>query len=157
MNSGEYKLRSGVVVLVAMLVAAFSANALGTSPALQTEAPAADFITPAELKAKIAKNAKVTIVDVRATSGLLNDDNKIKGAIYVKLRRLKSRLAFPPLRDVPRDQEVVTYCACPNDESAIHAAQVLSAAGFKHTRVLKGGWTAWRKNNGPVESLAGGL
>ena len=118
---------------------------------------ATEFITAEELKAKLAKNEPVTIIDVRGASGLLNGDNKIKGAVYVKLRRLKYRLAFPPLRDVPRTQEAVTYCACPNDESSVRAAQVLIAAGFKRTRVLKGGWVAWKKANGQVEPMARGM
>jgi rhodanese-related sulfurtransferase len=115
------------------------------------------FITADELKGKLAKNEPVVIIDVRATSGLLDSDNKIKGAIHVKLRRLKSRLSFPPLKDVPRNREVVTYCACPNDESAMRAAQVLSETGFSRVRVLKGGWVTWKKINGQVEPMARGI
>jgi rhodanese-related sulfurtransferase len=116
-----------------------------------------EFITADELKAKLAKNEPVTIIDVRGASGLLADDNKIKGAVYVKLRRLKFRLGFPPLKDVPRNREVVTYCACPNDESSVRAAQVLREAGFKYVRVLKGGWVVWQKANGQVEPMARGM
>jgi rhodanese-related sulfurtransferase len=117
---------------------------------------ATEFITADELKAKLAKNEPVTIIDVRGASGLSDNADKIKGAVYVKLRRLKYRLAFLPLRDVPRTQEVVTYCACPNDESSVRAAQVLMEAGFKRARVLKGGWVAWKKANGQVEPMARG-
>jgi rhodanese-related sulfurtransferase len=117
---------------------------------------ATEFITADELKAKLAKNEPLTIIDVRGASGLLNDDNRIKGAVYVKLRRLKYRLAFPPLRDVPRNRDVVTYCACPNDESSVRAAQILREAGFKRVRVLKGGWVVWKKANGQVEPMSRG-
>ena len=110
-----------------------------------------------ELKTKLAKNQPVTIIDVRATGGLSSSDSKIKGAIYVKLRRLRSRLAFPPLKGVPRDREIVTYCACPNDESSVYAAQVLLDAGFKRVRALKGGWTGWQKAKGQIESVARGI
>lgn len=130
-------------------VAAFSRGEVAQQSSSETQ-----FIRAEELKAKLARHEPVTIIDVRATSGLLDSDNKIKGAIYVKLRRLKSRLAFQPLRDVPRNREVVTYCACPNDESSVRAAQVLIDAGFKHVRVLKGGWVVWQKIKGPVEPLA---
>ena len=112
------------------------------------------FVTAEELKSKITKNEPVVIIDVRATSGLLEGDNKIKGAVYVKLRRLKARLDLPPLKDVPRNREVVTYCACPNDESSIRAAQVLLDAGFSRVRVLKGGWVSWKKVSGQIEPLA---
>jgi rhodanese-related sulfurtransferase len=78
----------------------------------------------------------------------------MKGAIHFKLRRLKSRLTFPPLKDLPKDREIVTYCACPNDESSIAAAQILLASGFKRVSVLKGGWQGWLRANGPVEPRA---
>ena len=132
-----------------------SSAAHGKSVLIPQAAPQIEFISAAELKAKLAKNQPVTIIDVRATSGLLDSDSKIKGAFHVKLRRLKARLAFPPLKDVPRDREIVTYCACPNDESSIHAAQVLLDAGFKRVRALKGGWTGWKKAKGQIESMAG--
>lgn len=120
------------------------------------KAPDVQYVTADELKAKLAKNQPVTIIDVRGSTGV-EDDNKIKGAVYVKLRKLKSRLGLPPLRDVPRDREVVTYCACPNDEASIRAAQLLTEAGFKRVRVLKGGWVTWKRANGQVEPLAKGM
>lgn len=134
-----------------------SASALSNAVLSQQASPQIDFITAEELKGKLAKNQPITIIDVRATSGLLDSDSKIKGSFHVKLRRLRSRLAFPPLKDVPRDREIVTYCACPNDESSIHAAQVLLDAGFKHVRALKGGWTGWKKAKGQIESMATGM
>jgi len=124
---------------------------------VKQNSPEIQFITADELKGKLAKNEPVVIIDVRATSGLLDSDNKIKGAVHMKLRRLKSRLSFPPLKDVPRNREVVTYCACPNDESAVRAAQVLSETGFTRVRVLKGGWVTWKKINGQVEPMARGI
>jgi len=133
-------------------VAAFARGTVAQQNSSETE-----FITAEELKAKLAKNQPVTIIDVRATSSLLDGGNKIKGAVYVKLRRLKYRLDFPPLRDIPRNREVVTYCACPNDEASVRAAQLFLEAGFKHVRVLKGGWVVWKKANGQVEPMARGM
>jgi rhodanese-related sulfurtransferase len=75
----------------------------------------------------------------------------IKGSIHVKLRRLKYRLGFSPLKDIPKDREVVTYCACPADESALSAAEILMDSGFKKVRALKGGWQEWLKISGQVE------
>jgi rhodanese-related sulfurtransferase len=113
--------------------------------------PQVELISAEELKAKMARNEPVTIIDVRATESYAESDTRIKGAIHVKLRRLKSRLALPPLNKVPRDREIVTYCACPSEESSLAAAQVLLDAGFKRVRALKGGWEEWRKINGQVE------
>jgi rhodanese-related sulfurtransferase len=111
----------------------------------------AEVIAAEELKAKLARNEPVTIVDVRDTHSYVDSSGKIKGSIYVKLRRLRYRLGFAPLKDVPHDSEIVTYCACPNDEASIRAAQILQDAGFTHVRVLKGGWQMWLKINGQVE------
>jgi rhodanese-related sulfurtransferase len=96
----------------------------------------------------------MTIIDVRGSEGYANSHNTMKGAIHFKLRKLKARLAFPPLKDLPKDREIITYCACPNDESSIAAAQILQASGFKRVRVLQGGWQGWLKVNGPVEPRA---
>ena len=132
----------------------YNPTSAGTSLS-QDVASQTSFITAEELKAKLSKNEAVTIIDVRSANGI--DDNKIKGAVYVKLRRLKYRLAFPPLKDVPRNRDVITYCACPNDEASIRAAQVLRESGFTRVHVLKGGWVVWKKANGQIERTARGL
>ena len=110
-----------------------------------------DRISVEELKAKFTANEPVVIIDVRGSESYANSDSKIKGAIHVDVRRLKFRLGFPPLKDVPKDREVVTYCACPSEEASIKAAQVLLENGFKKVRALKGGWQEWQKAAGPTE------
>ena len=116
------------------------------------QTPAAAMITAEELKAKLASNQTVTIIDVRGGEAYSASSNTIKGAIHFKVRKIKSRLKYAPLKDLPKDREIVTYCACPNDESSITAAQVLQASGFKRVRVLQGGWTEWLRAKGPVEA-----
>jgi len=147
------------LVLIACLL--FACNLLvtawnsSTTKALET--PTVQFISADELKTRVAKNQPVTIIDVRATDSFADSERKIKGAIHVKLRRLRYRLSFAPLKGVPRNSEIVTYCACPNDELSIKAAQVLTESGFTHARVLKGGWHEWLKLNGPVEHIPKGM
>jgi rhodanese-related sulfurtransferase len=149
------KLMQRKVILFFLVLTTFStAGALPGNSAFPVKAFEVQFMSAEELKAKIAKNEPLAIIDVRATSGLSNSENKIKGAVYVKLRRLRTRLMLAPLKDVPRNREVVTYCACPNDEASIRAAEVLVAAGFSRVRVLKGGWVTWKKAKGQVEPLA---
>jgi rhodanese-related sulfurtransferase len=113
--------------------------------------PAVDMISADELKAKLAGNQQVTIIDVRSSEAYSSANQTIKGAIHFKTRKLKYRLAYPPLKDIPKDREIVTYCSCPKDEASIAAAQILQAGGFKRVRVLQGGWQEWMKVNGPVE------
>ena len=118
----------------------------------QTKPPETEWITVEELKSKLAKNEAVTIVDLRAGDTFHQSADKIKGAIHMRARRLRYRLGFAPFKGLPRDREIVTYCACSSDEISVRAVQVFREAGFKRVRVLKGGWQAWLKAGGQVES-----
>ena len=105
-----------------------------------------EFITPEELKTRIAKNEPLAILDLRSQSSYEQSDKKITGSLRSRVRKVASRL-----REVPRDREVITYCACPADQAAILAARELLANGFTRVRVLKGGWNAWLQAGGPVQ------
>ncbi|MCI0388802.1 MAG: hypothetical protein MOB07_08565 [Acidobacteria bacterium] len=142
-------------ISVDMAIANVSAGGVQAPDQAKTNQPKPseiERITAEELKAKLAKNEPVMIIDVRATQSFVDSHNKIKGAIHVKARRLRYRLSFSPFKDLPRDREIVTYCACPSDEISARAAQVLLNAGFKRVRALKGGWQEWLKVGGQVES-----
>ena len=132
-------------LLFVLIVAGLSAVSI------QAQTPAVETITAEELKAKLAGSQPVTIIDVRSPQGYAASTTTIKGAIHFKARKIQSRLKYAPLKDLPKDREIVTYCACPNDESSISAAQVLQANGFKRVRVLQGGWNEWLRAKGPVE------
>jgi len=139
-------MRAWRYLFVVLLVAGFSV----ISAHAQT-APAVQMITAEELKAKLEGNQPVMIIDVRSPQGYASSTTTIKGAIHFKARKIKSRLKYAPLKDVPKDREIVTYCACPKDQSSIAAAQILQAGGFKRVRVLQGGWNEWLRAKGPVE------
>jgi len=136
--------KHSILALIVVGLTAIAAHA-------QNAAPAVEMISADELKAKVTSNQPVTIIDVRSSEGYAAATTTVKGAIHFKLRKLKYRLAYPPLKDVPRDREIVTYCACPKDQSSIAAAQILQASGFKRVKVLQGGWQEWLRANGPVE------
>ena len=118
------------------------------------DAPNVSMISADELKTKVTSNHPVTIIDVRSSEAYASSSTTVKGALHFKLRRLKSRLTYPPFKDLPKDREIVTYCACPKDQSSIAAAQILQAAGFKRVKVLQGGWQEWLRVSGPVEPRA---
>lgn len=122
-------------------------NVSGVKPqSKQEQLVPVEFITPEELKTKIAKKESLAILDLRSESSYVQSDKTIKGSLHTKVRKVATRL-----RDVPRDKEVITYCACPADEAASIAARLLLANGFKRVRVLKGGWNAWLQAGGQVE------
>jgi rhodanese-related sulfurtransferase len=133
-----------LLIVVALLSSAIVAHA-------QQPAPPVSMITADELKAKLERNESVTIIDVRSSEGFANSSTTVKGSIHFKLRKLKSRLRYAPLKDLPRNSEIVTYCACPNDESSIAAAEILQSNGFTRVKVLQGGWSEWVKAKGPVQ------
>jgi rhodanese-related sulfurtransferase len=125
---------------------------IGAYASLETQKTVSiDLITAEELKSKVTANDPVVILDVRGSESYANSTSRIKGAIHVNVRKLRYRLDFAPLKDIPRDRQLVTYCACPSDEASIHAAQILQEGGFKNVKVLKGGWSEWQKARGPVE------
>ncbi|HEY0367900.1 MAG TPA: rhodanese-like domain-containing protein [Pyrinomonadaceae bacterium] len=117
-------------------------------------APAVEMISADELKAKVTSNHPVTIIDVRSSEGYAAATTTVKGAIHFKLRKLQYRLAYPPFKNLAKDSEIVTYCACSKDQASIAAAQILQANGFKRVKVLQGGWQEWLRANGPVEPRA---
>jgi rhodanese-related sulfurtransferase len=102
-------------------------------------------ITIDELKAKLAKGEKVVIIDVRG-SDYDSSDAKIKGAIRIVPAELEAHL-----KELPRNKEIVTYCACSTDGGAMKARQTLLDNGFKNVHALKGGWNAWVQAGGPTE------
>ena len=136
------------LVLLSVVVLDQSVSVTGQSP---EKGSGIAFMSGEELKAKLAANEPVLVIDVRSSDKYADSKQKIKGAIHVKVRRLNHRMSFAPLKDA-RDREVVTYCSCPADEAAIAAARILLEKGYKRVRVLKGGWTQWVKISGQIES-----
>jgi rhodanese-related sulfurtransferase len=119
-----------------------STGGAGEEPSAATEI---ERITVEQLMAKLVKHEQVTIIDVRGKDYDAGD-SRIKGALRISPNELKSHLS-----EIPRDREIVTYCACSTDGGAVNSARVLLANGFKNVRALKGGWNAWRQAGGPVE------
>lgn len=143
--------RLELMAVAVLLIEMFSISVAAVNPNDNQKTVGIDLITVDELKVKVAANEPVLIIDVRSSESYANSNSKIKGAIHVNVRKLKYRLGFAPLKEVPRDREVITYCACPSEESSILAAQVLLESGFKRVRALKGGWVQWQKASGPIE------
>jgi rhodanese-related sulfurtransferase len=153
MNTRKVRLAFSFVVSVCVVVFHQGILVIGQAP---VKGAGVAFVSAEELKTKLAANEPVVVIDVRSSEKYADSNQKIKGAIHYKVRRLNHRVSFPPLKDA-RDREVVTYCSCPADESAIAAARILLEKGFKHVRVLKGGWTEWVKISGQTEPKPRGL
>src|ERR1044072_9410520 len=93
------------------------------------------MITAEEQTSKLATEQTVMVLDVRSPEAFANSTTTVKGSYHYKLRKFRYRLQYPPFKDLPRNTEIVTYCACPNDEASIAAAQLLQESGFKQVKV----------------------
>jgi membrane protein DedA with SNARE-associated domain/rhodanese-related sulfurtransferase len=103
-------------------------------------------ITPEELKSRMDRE-KLVILDLRNQLDVDFDRFRIPGAFHVLPEMLGQK------GDVPRDQEIVLYCSCPNEATSARVAQQLRRFGIQRVRPLAGGLAAWRERGFPTESL----
>ncbi|HZF85081.1 MAG TPA: VTT domain-containing protein [Burkholderiaceae bacterium] len=90
------------------------------------------------LRSALAQGRAPTVVDVRGEQVRALDPRAIPGAVGFALAELPHGLGA--LAD---GRELVLFCDCPDDASAVAAARVLMAAGLPRVRVLAGGLSAW--------------
>lgn len=70
-----------------------------------SEGAEVERISVDELKAKIAKNEPITIIDDRSEGSYESSETQIKGSTRITVDEIQSRL-----KEIPRDREIVTYC-----------------------------------------------
>ena len=102
-------------------------------------------ITVSDLRQKQQAGEPLTILDLRSSAAMQDDPALIPGAIHATFDDIKSGN-----HKLPRDQEIIVYCSCPNEASAARVALLLQRNGFKNVRPLLGGIDAWREQNYPV-------
>ncbi len=107
---------------------------------LRRELDRFERLDPADVMALLQRRGDVVLVDVRAASPGMPLDSHIPGARHLDLAALDAAL----LAGWPPAAEFITYCACPNDASAVKAAQWLRQQG-RQARVLRGGIEAWTR------------
>lgn len=103
-------------------------------------------ITAKDLKQRLDKGEKITILDARSNLG----GQILKGALHVPMDKLEEWA-----KDVAKNAVIVTYCTCPNDESADSEVQKLREMGFKNAYALSGGLDAARSAGLEVVTPAG--
>jgi len=104
--------------------------------------------SPSELNLLLAKKAAPVVVDLRSPIHRELEPVALPGALLARLEHLES-----DTMGLDRDIDIVTYCACPNDVTAIRAAGILRSLGFANVRVLSGGFDAWREAGLPVQAI----
>lgn len=103
-----------------------------------------DSIDVQALARQLAKNPRMTILDVRRKADFEQSPRQIKGA------RWHDPEAIAEWMDaVPRDREVVVYCVKGGSVSQ-SATDRLAGQGCR-VKYLEGGIKAWEENGGTVE------
>ena len=98
---------------------------------------AVPHISPAELLEAMAAKRPLLLLDLRGAS-MVAETGPIAGAIVAEHDRLLEAVG-----DWPKEQLIVTLCACPEDAGAVQAARRLLDASYRTVRPLKGGYEAW--------------
>lgn len=130
--------RWGLLGLAAALALYIMAKALQRYQLIRTLRMAR--VSVDELHRMMAKDAAPLIVDVRSLAS--QSEGRIPGALGIDSHAFDASLQAHGLHERMAD-EVIVYCACPNEASAAMVAKKLMRAGFKRVRPLAGGIEAW--------------
>ncbi|MGO9515275.1 MAG: DedA family protein/thiosulfate sulfurtransferase GlpE [Steroidobacteraceae bacterium] len=95
-------------------------------------------ISVADLYELTQTGAAPVIIDVRSPTARALEPRWIPGAVHVPLQNVDEHIGH-----LPRDREIILYCACPNEASAARVAKILMNHGFRKVRPLHGGLDAW--------------
>lgn len=102
-------------------------------------------ITPEELKEKIDAGEDVIIVDLRHALDFEAQPETIPGALHMDAADLEEAYDI-----IPRDREIVLFCACPNEVTAARLALQLRSKGITRIRPLAEGYEGWRSRGFPL-------
>ena len=105
-------------------------------------------ITPEELKGKIDAGEDVLVVDLRHSLDFDANPETIPGALHIDAAEFEEAYEV-----IPRDREIVLFCACPNEATAARLALLLRSKGITQIRPLSEGYEGWRSRGFPL-SLA---
>jgi len=108
-------------------------------------------ITPEELKEKMDAGEDVIIVDLRHTLDFEAQPESIPGALHMDAAELEEAYEV-----IPRDREIVLFCACPNEVTAARLALLLRSKGITRIRPLAEGYEGWRSRGFPMSMLKPG-
>jgi membrane protein DedA with SNARE-associated domain/rhodanese-related sulfurtransferase len=107
-------------------------------------------ITAAEVHEIMRRGDDLLVLDVRSRTQRKLDGRRIPGAKAVDLDDIGQALA-----GIPRDREIIVYCACPNEATAANVAMQLQKGGVTRVRPLAGGIDAWASAGLAIEHAEG--
>ena len=104
-----------------------------------------DRVTVGEVRRMMDEGTIGMVIDVRSPMSQ-SVTGRIPGAVTVDSDNIKVGLL-----SVEPGSEVVVYCACPNEATAVKVAKALVQHGFRRVRPLHGGIDAWIEAGYAVE------
>ena len=129
-----------------LVIAAFAAWILiGSRRYLFIRQLRMDRVSVDELRDLMEKKQVQALVDVRSAITQAAT-GRIPGARAIDMQRIADGF-----KGVPVDGELIVYCACPNEATAVKDAQKLKKLGYKRIRPLHGGIDAWIEAGMEVE------
>lgn len=141
---------SGILLLATAALAKLDLVEFGWPPRLGPPAPAmaevssVSFIAPTELKRRLDLGERLVIADVRRRASY--DKLHLAGAVPLPM---EDHPSWGP--SLSKEQPLVLYCACENDETSAEAARVIRARyGHDEVMVLKGGLGGWVDAGYPI-------
>lgn len=96
-------------------------------------------ITPLELMQALVSEKPPLLLDFRG-SAVIAQEGPIERATPANMDDLPQVVSR-----WPKDHDIVTLCACPQDATAVRATRALMKMGYTSVRPLKGGYDAWMK------------
>jgi membrane protein DedA with SNARE-associated domain/rhodanese-related sulfurtransferase len=107
-------------------------------------------ISPQELHQQVEAGEDPVIVDLRHPLDFLAAPRTVPNAVRMNPNEVAARWS-----ELPQDREIVVYCTCPNEETAVKVAKQLKELGVTRVRPLAGGLAGWERAGFPVERRYG--
>jgi membrane protein DedA with SNARE-associated domain/rhodanese-related sulfurtransferase len=107
-----------------------------------------DRVSPEALREMVEHGDPIYIVDLRHPLDYLPDPRTLPGAVMMTPDRLVEMGAM-----IPRDRDVVLFCTCPNEETAVHMALTIRKMGVLRVRPLLGGFDGWKTLGYPLVEI----
>jgi len=115
-------------------------------PVSRTVESKVSWIEAGELSARLAVAHALVVVDVREPDEFNGELGHIAGARNISVQELPQRM-----RDLDRFKKDAVVLVCRTQMRSAKAAAMLTEAGFRDVRVLRGGMVEWVRQRHPIE------
>jgi membrane protein DedA with SNARE-associated domain/rhodanese-related sulfurtransferase len=107
-------------------------------------------ISPQDLYQQVQAGEQPVIIDLRHPLDYLAAPRTLPGALRIAPDKIADKVT-----EIPAGRDIVVYCTCPNEETAVKVAKELQALGVTRVRPLAGGMAGWEKLGFPMDRQFG--